>query len=311
MRKTLFIIVSWAWLATACTSASPLHGSQSGPRVIVVETFLADIVQNIAGERLVIDSLMPAGVDPHSYQPSPQDVARIVESDLIILNQTGLEGALDDVILNAGGDFVLVEAAAGLEARHPAEEEGGLSDHEDEHGEEIDPHYWLNPLNVITYVENITAALVEVDPQGADEYEHNAAAYIEELKELDRWISAELAKIPAERRLLVTNHESLGYFADHYGFQVIGAIIPSATTGASPTAQDLAALTRQIQETGAPAIFLETGANPRLAEQLALETGIQIAPPLYSHSTNDGEGPASTYLEMMRYNTSIIVEALR
>jgi ABC-type Zn uptake system ZnuABC Zn-binding protein ZnuA len=311
MHKFSLIFISLLWFVTGCTPSAPIPQAESGPSVIVVETFLADIVENIAGERLVIDTLMPSGVDPHSYQPSPQDVARIVESDLLILNQIGLEHALDDVILNADGNFTLVEAATGLEARHPAEEEAAISEHEDEHGEEIDPHYWLNPLYVITYVENITAALSELDPEGAAVYEHNAAAYIEELRGLDSWISAEVEKIPEDRRLLVTNHESLGYFADRYGFKVIGAIIPSATTGASPTAQDLAALTRQIQESGAPAIFLETGANPRLAEQLTLETGIKIAPPLYSHSTNDGEGPASTYLDMMRYNTSVIVEALK
>ncbi len=310
MYRYLFIIICLALAATACTGSSNLPGAQSGPRVIVVETFLADIVQNIAGERLVVETLMPIGVDPHSYQPSPQDVARILESDLVILNKTGLEAALDDVILNAGGDFTLVETAAGLEARHPTDEETALSAHEDEHGEEIDPHFWLNPVYVITYVDNITAALVNIDPDGRNEYERNAEAYIEQLMELDRWISAEVEKIPHNRRLLVTNHESLGYFADRYGFKVVGAIIPSATTGASPTAQDLAALTRQIQETGAPAIFLETGANQRLAEQLALETGIKIAPPLYSHSTGS-EGPASSYLEMMRYNTTVIVEGLR
>jgi ABC-type Zn uptake system ZnuABC Zn-binding protein ZnuA len=311
MLRFLSLLIAFAWLTAACTPASPPPETQPGPRVIVVETFLADIVQNITGERLVIETLMPSGVDPHSYQPSPQDVARIVESDLLIMNQIGLEGALDDVILNSGGDFILVEAAKGLEPRHPSEEEAGLLDHDDEHEQEIDPHYWLNPLYVVTYVENISAALKDIDPQGALEYERNAAAYIEELIELDKWISAEVEKIPEHRRLLVTNHESFGYFADQYGFEVIGAIIPSASTGASPTAQDLAALTRQIQDTGAPAVFLETGANPRLAEQLALETGIQIAPPLYSHSTDDGSGSASTYLDMMRYNTTVIVEALR
>jgi ABC-type Zn uptake system ZnuABC Zn-binding protein ZnuA len=311
MSRLLLIFISFSWLAVACTTHPSLTDAQSGPKVIVVETFLADIVQNIAGERLVVESLMPTGVDPHSYQPSPQDVARIAQSDLLILNQTGLEVTLDDVILNAGGDFLLVEAAAGLETRHPTEAETNLSNHDDLHDQEIDPHYWLNPVYVITYVENITAALIKIDPEGASEYERNAAAYIEELKELDRWISAEVEKIPAERRLLITNHESLGYFADRYGLQIIGTIIPSVSTGASPTAQDLVALARQIQGTGAPAIFLETGANPRLAEQLSLETGIEIAPPLYSHSTNDGEGPASTYLEMMRYNTTVIVEALR
>jgi ABC-type Zn uptake system ZnuABC Zn-binding protein ZnuA len=311
MFRFSVIFLSLAWVMVACASRPSLPDTQAGPKVIVVETFLADIVQNIAGERLVVESLMPTGIDPHSYQPSPQDVARIAQSDLLIMNKTGLEAALDNVILNAGGDFLLVEAATGLEARRPSKAESGLVGHEDEHGQEIDPHYWLDPIYVITYVENIAAALIKVDPQGEIEYARNAAAYIDKLNELDRWISAEVEKIPPERRLLVTNHESLGYFADRYGFHIIGAIIPSATTGASPTAQDLVGLTRQIQETGAPAIFLETGSNPRLAEQLALETGIKIAPPLFSHSTNDGEGPASTYLEMMRYNTGVIVEALR
>jgi manganese/iron transport system substrate-binding protein len=311
MRRFVFIFICLVWIMSACTSRSPLADDPGGPKVIVVETFLADIVQNIAGEQLVVETLMPSGVDPHSYQPTPRDVARIAESDLLILNQTGLEGALDDVILNAGGDFILVEAAAGLAARQPDDEETGLVGHDDEHSDEIDPHFWLNPVNVITYVENITAALSKVDPDGASEYERNAAAYIEELKQLDSWISTEVEKIPEDRRLLVTNHESLGYFADRYGFRVVGAIIPSVTTGASPSAQDLVALTRLIQETGSPAIFLETGTNSHLAEQLAIETGIKIAPRLYSHSTNEGNGPASTYVDMMRYNTTVIVEALR
>jgi ABC-type Zn uptake system ZnuABC Zn-binding protein ZnuA len=285
----------------------------------VVETFLADIAQNVAGERVVIQVLMPSGIDPHSYQPTPQDVARIAESDLLILNQIGLEEALDDVLLNAGGDFILVEASKGLVDRlekkeHDEDENHHQEEDEDEnsgHRHDNDPHFWLDPINVITYVDNIRAGLIQVDPEGAQEYTQNAEAYIAELKELDSWIFEQIGQIPAERRLLVTNHESLGYFADRYGFKVIGAIIPSATTGASPTAQDLVALTREIQMSGAPAIFLETGTNPRLAEQLAMETGIKIAPGLYSHSTNDGEGPASTYLGMMRYNTTVIVEALK
>jgi manganese/iron transport system substrate-binding protein len=185
--------------------------------------------------------------------------------------------------------------------------------HEDDHAShghgDFDPHFWLNPIHVITYVENITQGLTQVDPEGANEYNLNAEAYILALKDLDAWIETQVEMIPPERRLLVTNHESLGYFADRYGFKVTGAIIPSATTGASPTAQDLAALTERILETGAPAIFLETGTNPRLAEQLASETGIKIVPDLYTHST--GEAPTSTYIEMMRYNTTVIVEALR
>jgi ABC-type Zn uptake system ZnuABC Zn-binding protein ZnuA len=305
---------------TACTTQTPLQTNLlASPRVLVVENFLADIVQNVVGERFTVQSLIPGGVDPHSYQPTPQDVARIAESDLLILNQLGMEEALDHVLLNAGGDFLLVEASAGLVDRTQTEEHDDETSlqAEDELGEDADhphdgdPHFWLDPINVVTYVENIRDGLIQVDPEGAQEYTRNAEAYIAELKELDAWIVEQVNQIPPQRRLLVTNHESLGYFADRYGFKIVGSIIPSVTTGASPTAQDLAALTRQIQESGAPAIFLETGTNPRLAEQLESETGIKIAPGIYSHSTTAGEEPASTYLEMMRYNTTVIVEALK
>jgi ABC-type Zn uptake system ZnuABC Zn-binding protein ZnuA len=326
------ILILLTLAAVACTSQAPSQANQTTtPRVLVVENFLADIVQNVAGERLTVLSLIPGGVDPHSYQPTPQDVARIAESDLLILNKLGMEEALETVLLNAGGDFILVEASAGLVDRaekethdedetHLHEEEHDEDEthlHEEDHGEDAghhhdgDPHFWLNPLNVITYVENIRDGLIQVDPEGAQEYSQNAEAYIVQLKDLDAWIVEQVDQIPPQRRLLVTNHESLGYFADRYGFKVVGAIIPSVTTGASPSAQDLAALTRQILESGAPAIFLETGTNPRLAEQLVAETGIKIASGIYSHSTTAGEGPASTYLEMMRYNTTVIVEALK
>jgi ABC-type Zn uptake system ZnuABC Zn-binding protein ZnuA len=326
LRTFPFLLILFIGIMTACTSSALPPEPEAGTRVIVVETFLADIVQNIAGERLTVETLMPVGVDPHSYQPTPQDVARIAESDLLILNRIGLEEALDNVLLNTGGDFILVEAAAGLEYRDPVleihedehlltGEQDELDDHlkiEDEHGHaDFDPHFWLNPIHVITYVENITQGLIQVDPEGADEYNLNAETYILALNELDAWIESQVEMIPPERRLLVTNHESLGYFADRYGFKVTGAIIPSATTGASPTAQDLAALTERILETGAPAIFLETGTNPRLAEQLASETGIKIIPDLSTHSTGSSEAHTSTYIEMMRYNTTLIVEALR
>jgi manganese/iron transport system substrate-binding protein len=121
----------------------------------------------------------------------------------------------------------------------------------------------------------------------------------------------QVAQIPAERRLLVTNHESFGYFADRYGFRIVGAIVPSVSTGAAPSAQQLAMLVDRIKATGAPAVFLETGANPQLADQLAQETGVRVVTGLYTHSISAPDGPAPTYLEMLRYNTQAIVEALK
>jgi ABC-type Zn uptake system ZnuABC Zn-binding protein ZnuA len=159
-------------------------------------------------------------------------------------------------------------------------------------------------------VENIRVALAAADPAGAAAYAANAAAYAAQLEELDRWIVEEVARVPEARRLLVTNHESFGYFADRYGFQIVGAIIPSVSSAASPSAQQLAHLADQVTALGAPAIFLETGANAQLAEQLARETGIKVVTGLLTHSVTARDGPAPDYLGMMRYNVGMIVRAL-
>jgi ABC-type Zn uptake system ZnuABC Zn-binding protein ZnuA len=179
------------------------------------------------------------------------------------------------------------------------------------HHHEGDPHFWLDPLNVVKYVENIRDGLIAADPEGQEAYIQNAAAYINQLNELDSWIKQQVSLIPEEHRLIVTNHESFGYFADRYGFRVIGTIIPSVSTGATPSAQQLARLVDHIQKTRAKAIFLETGANPQLAQQVASETGVKVITSLFSHSLTSSDGAAPTYIEMMHYNVRAIVEALK
>ena len=147
----------------------------------------------------------------------------------------------------------------------------------DHHHDAGDPHFWLDPTKAITYVENIRDGLSQADPAGKDVYAANAAAYIAQLQELDTWIAQQVGQsIPAERRQIVTNHESFGYFADRYGFTIIGTVVPSVSTGSAPSAQQLARLVDRIKATGAPAIFLETGANPQLAQQVAAETGVKV-----------------------------------
>lgn len=285
--------------------------AQSGLQVLAVETFLADIAQNVAGERLKVDSLVPLGMDPHAFEPTPRDVQKIAESDVLILNGAGFEEWAHETIESAGGQRQVIEASAGLESRetHHAEEEAG-SDEEHAH-EEGDPHFWLDPSKVVRYVENIRDGLIAADPQGKDTYTQNAAAYIAQLVELDAWIKTQVALIPEQRRLIVTNHESFGYFADRYGFTIIGAVIPSVSTDASPSAQQMAALVDHIRETGAVAIFLETGASPQLAEQIAAETGVRVVDNLYTHSITPPNGEAPTYLDMMKRNVNTIVEALK
>ena len=185
-------------------------------------TFLADIARNIAGDRVKVESLLPVGADPHSYQPTPQDVAKIEQSKLLIINGAEYEHFLESLLENAGGEREVIEASAGLSPR---------TDAESEHG--IDPHLWLDPNNVITYVENIREGLTHFDPDGAAVYKSNADAYVAQLKDLDTWIKEQISQIPSERRLLVTNHEALGYFADRYGFTVIGAILPGVSSDAA------------------------------------------------------------------------------
>ena len=255
-------------VSTACQSKP---AGDHALRVLAVETFLADIAQNVAGDRLKVEALMPLGADPHSFEPTPQDVARVARVDVLIVNGAGFEEFLTPLLQNAGGKRLVIEASAGLAPRIPGAGEGTSSG--DDH--EGDPHFWLNPINAIRYVENIRDGLSQADPAGKDIYARNAQAYIAQLNDLDAWIAAQVAQIPVEQRLLVTNHESFGYFADRYGFRVVGAIIPSVSTSASPSAQQMAALIDQIKASGAPAIFLETGSNPQLAQQIAGETGVQ------------------------------------
>lgn len=299
-------------LLAGCAAAKP-EATNAGrtdglPNVLAVETFLADIAQNVAGDRLPVAALIPIGVDPHAFEPTPQDVARIARSQVLIANGAGFEGWLQEVMANAGGERPVVEASAGLTSRQPGEAEISQDEHGDADG---DPHFWLDPLNVILYVENIRAGLSQADPAGTDVYAANATAYSAKLRDLDAWITEQVQQVPEERRLLVTNHESFGYFADRYGLRVVGTVIPSVSTSASPSAQQLAQLVDRLRATGAPAIFLETGANPQLANQLAQETGIKVVTDLYTHSVNPADSNAPTYLDMMRYNTRKIVDALR
>ena len=262
------------------------------PSVVAVNAALADMTRNIAGERVGIEVLIPPGADPHTFQPAPQDVAKIANSQLLIANGAGLEEWLQEMIDNAGGERIVVEAAQGLV------EQG------DRPG---DPHYWLDPNYAIHYAQQIRDGLIELDPDGEAVYKRNTDEYIDKLEELDVWIRDQAGTISPEQRMLVTNHESFGYFADRYGFTIAGTIVPSVSTGSSPSAQQLVALVEEIKASKIRAIFLEAGSNPVLAEQLSREAGIAVIVDLRTQPLS----PQESYIEMMKYNTRAIVEALR
>lgn len=308
---SLLVAALIAMTASGCRGGSVAGGSLD---VIASATFLADIAQNVAGDRFTLRALVPANADLHAYEPTPHDVADVAGADLFIVNGAGLEQTLEDTVRSAGGKVRIVEASAGLASRTPrAGEPGapGAGTGDDASAAEPDPHFWLDPTLVTTYVENIRVAFAAADPQGAATYQANADRYVTQLGELDRWIRAQVDTVPASARKLVMNHMSHGYFADRYGFTIVGAVIPSVGTGDTPTARQLADLTRTIRETGAKAIFVELDQSPALATQVAAETGIAVVADLRDHALSGPDGEAPTYIAMMKYDTRRIVEALR
>ena len=299
MYRLAVLLSAFFLVACAGSPVVPGPSSQSNPDVLTSTTVLADITRNIAGGQLSVESLLPVGADPHSYQPVPQDAARLGSSKLLVVNGAEYEQFLQSLIESAGGDRILIEASDGLPLRTGAQ---------DEHG--VDPHLWLDPNYAIVYVENIRDGLIRFDPDGAELYRSNANLFIGELRELDTWIKEQVAQLQPERRVLVTNHESLGYLADRYGFTIVGTILPSVSSNSSPSARQMAELTEQIRRVQAPAIFLDAGDNPTLARQIAQETGASVVTDLHLESLTDG-APAATYIEMMKHNITRIVESLQ
>lgn len=295
MRRLAIVWILTTLLITSCGSPASPSGT-TDPVILTSSTILADITRNIAGDRVHVESLLPIGADPHSYQPTPQDAAKIEQSPLIIINGLEYERSLESLLHNAPAEKMIIEASAGISVR------------EDANG--VDPHVWLDPNLVITQVENIREALTHYDPDGAATYQSNADNYVRQLAQLDAWITQQVSQIPTEKKLLITNHEALGYFAARYGFTVAGSVIESFSADASPSAQQMAALIDEIKSSGAPAIFLDAGDNPVLAQQIADETGVRVGTDLHLESLTDGD-PAATYLDMMKYNVTQIVNALK
>ena len=299
MKRLITLWTLIVLLLAACGGQPASPAGTAVPVILTSTTFLADIARNIAGGRVTVESLLPIGADPHAYQPTPQDAAKIAQSKVLIVNGAEYEHFLESLLENAGGERTIIEASAGIPPRKDAESEHG-----------IDPHLWLDPNNIIRYVENIRQGLTDFDPDGADIYRANADAYITKLKNLDAWIVEQVEQIPAERRLLVTNHEALGYFAERYGFIVVGTVVESFSSGASPSAQQMAGLIDQIKTSGAPAIFLDAADSLALAQQIAEETGARVVTDLHLESLTDGP-PAATYLDMMKHNVAQIVSTLK
>jgi len=319
-RFLIFLALGISLGACGQTAAQNPGGEDGKLQVVASTTFIGDVVDEIGGEEMVLTVLLAPGQNPHAYQPPPRDVALVSEADLFFVNGFQLEGFLDDLLAGSDRPESVVEVSQGIEPlmvggpdpEHgeddPEHDEEG-PDHQGEDGLGRDPHVWFDPNNVMVWTENIASSLGEADLDNAAVYLERAESYREELVELDGWIHSRVDQIPPEDRKLVTDHTSFGYFADQYGFQLIGAVVPAPTTEAETSGQQLAGLIDTIREAGVEVIFVSADTDPALAERIAEDTGVEVVT-LYFGSLTAG-APAGTYLEFMRYNVETIVEALQ
>ena len=281
-------------------------------RVVATTSIIADVVANVGGDHIELVDLIPPGSDPHGYVAAPEDLRALSEAHVIFVNGLGLEETLASVLESPDGNAAVITVNSGIEpleaTEGEAEDEG--ENEAEHHHEGVDPHTWLNVQNVLHWVENIEHSLSTLDPANATAYATAAEAYRAELTTLDAEVRAAAESIPAEQRKLVTDHDALGYFANTYGFVIVGALIPSFSTLAAPSAQELAALQDQVSSEGAKAIFVGASVNPALSDQIANDLGIPVVV-IYPESLSTADGPATTYVDLMRYNINAISRALK
>lgn len=266
-------------------------------KVVATASIFADMAENIAGEHLSVTSIVPIGSDPHLYDPTPSDAQLVVEADLILINALTFEGWLAELIENSGSKAKVVTITEGVNAIKSEAYENSA-----------DPHAWMNVANGLIYIENIKNALTELDPDNKEVYAFNYGVYHRQLSDLDGYIETAIQKIPAERRILITSHDAFQYYGIRYGIQLESVL--GISTEAEAQTSDIIRLNKVIRTNNVPALFIESTINPKLLEQLAKDNKVVIGGKLYADSIGDKDGPASSYYDMLKYNTDVIVEAL-
>lgn len=289
-------------LGLAAGVALPLPAiAQEKLPVVASFSILGDFVREIGGERVAVSTLVGPDGDAHVYSPTPADAKTVAGAKLVVVNGLKFEGWLTRLVKSSGTKATVATATAGITPLKMAD------DHGHGHGGE-DPHAWQSVANARLYVGNVRDALVAADPAGKAIYEANAAAYLTKLDALETEIKAAVARIPADRRKAITSHDAFGYFVKAYGIAFIAP--QGVSTEAEASAKDVARIIRQIKAEKVPAVFLENITNPRLAEQIAKESGAKIGGRLYSDALSAENGPAGTYIAMMKHNISQIEKAL-
>ena len=284
----------------------PLH-------VVATTSIVADVVANVGGEAIALDTIIPRMTDPHGYQLTPGDLRMLHDADVVFINGLGLEESLEQSLSQLPEDIPIVSLSEGIQLR---EFTLALTDTDAGHDQGahaaigVDPHVWFDPLNIEIWADNAAQSLSALDPANAATFQANSDSYHDQLEILRTWILAQLEEIPQAERKLVTDHLFMGYFAQRYDFEVINALLPAFSSAASPSAQELADIQDSVRQSGVKVIFIGMTSNRRIADQVAGDTSVAVVP-LYTGSLSQLNGLADTYLSFMQYNVRAIATALK
>lgn len=297
---TPWLAAMFTVLALACGhSETTNQGQAPDPAdVVVTTTQIGDFTAEVGGELISLTVLLTPNQDAHDFEPQPSDLRALAAADLVLINGLELDSFVAKAIGQSGAPMVVV--TSGISLRRSAADSKA----------EPDPHVWHSVKNATQMVENIRDALIEADRQNAAAYEENARRYVGQLAMLDNEIQSTVSRLPAACRKLISNHDVFGYFTDAYGFEFVASLIPSTSSAAQASAADVADLVEKIRESGVRAIFSEASANSGLIGQAAREAKVAIIDDLYGDSLGPSGSEGATYIGMMRWNTTRIVEAL-
>jgi zinc/manganese transport system substrate-binding protein len=287
--------------------ANPAN-AQDRLKVVATFSILGDVVKNVGGDRVEVTMLVGPNADAHVYSPSPADAKKLSDAKLIVVNGLGYEGWIDRLAKASGGKAPVVTAAKDIKPLRSAGGHGHGHGHGHSHSHGSDPHAWQSVANVKVYAANIRDGLIAADPAGKSVYEANAAAYTAKLDALDREVRDAIARIPQERRRVITTHDAFAYFKQAYGLDFVAP--QGVSTESEPSARDVARIIAQIKRQKIPAVFLENISDPRLLKRIADETGAKIGGTLYSDALTDEKEPAPTYIDLIRHNIRTLSAAL-
>lgn len=280
----------WIWLLTM----PAWLGAQN---ILTTTSVLQDMAKNIAPDHCRVETIVPRGMDPHIYEPTPSDIELVLASDLIFMNGLLLEGWLDKVISHAGQHGKKVIVTKGIRPITSLEYESAP-----------DPHAWMDLTLGRTYIENMKQALIEIMPEHQKSIEEKTQLYIRKIEEVDNWSREKIQTIPEENRVLITSHDAFQYFGRAYGLELHSAL--GLSTDADVKTGDIANITRLLESRSIPAIFVESTINPKLLEQIARDYNVEIGGELYADALSSVEGPAGSYLDLFRHNVQTLTKAL-